>query len=188
MVPGERDVAIDVAISDTQGHVRAPAAKLISLARSVLLAERCPRASISIALVDQATIHAINRTHLGHDWPTDVITFPLSEPGETPLAGELVISAEMAASVAAEMGNDPLDELALYVIHGLLHLCGHDDLTEAGAAAMRRRQDELLRAFVRPDSVPGARCLASATGPAADIPTGAASGSLEQPEPTSCSA
>lgn len=143
------DDAIEVELSDTQGHVRINRAELTALARSVLLAEGRSRASISIAMVDQAAIHEINRSHLGHDWPTDVISFPLSEPGDAVLGGELIVSAEMAATTAAEIGVDPRDELALYVVHGLLHLCGYDDQTESGAAEMRRREEALLAACGR---------------------------------------
>jgi probable rRNA maturation factor len=145
----EADDAIEVEISDTQGHLRVALEELADLVRTVLRAEGRPRASISIALVDQAAIHAINRSHLGHDWPTDVISFPLSEPTDPMLAGELVVSAEMAASTAAEIGVDPRDELALYVVHGLLHLCGYDDLSESEAEAMRRRENEWLTACGR---------------------------------------
>jgi probable rRNA maturation factor len=142
---------IEVEISDTQGHLRVEPGELTGLVRAVLTAEGQPRASISIALVDQATIHGINRSHLGHDWPTDVISFPLSEPSDPVLAGELVVSAEMAAATATEIGAEPRDELALYVVHGLLHLCGYDDASEAQAAAMRRREHELLEACGRPN-------------------------------------
>jgi probable rRNA maturation factor len=110
----------------------------------VLTAENRTRASISIALVDDATIRGLNRTHLGHDWPTDVISFPLSAPEEPVLAGELVVSAEMAVAAAAELGLEPGDELCRYVVHGLLHLCGYDDRDESDARLMRERQEELL--------------------------------------------
>jgi probable rRNA maturation factor len=137
-------VAIEVEISDTQGYLRFERAALVRLARSVLNAEKRSNASISIALVDNATIRALNRKHLGHDWPTDVISFPLSAPDEPVLAGELVVSAEMAVVAAADLGLEPGDELALYVVHGLLHLCGHDDRDEADARLMRQRQEKLL--------------------------------------------
>ena len=138
-------------MSDTQGHLRADRDELTALVRAVLRAEGHDRASISIALVDDSTIHAINRSHLGHDWPTDVISFPLSEPGDPVLSGELVVSAELAAATAAEISVDPVDELALYIVHGLLHLCGHDDRTEPDSDAMRRREGEILAACGRPN-------------------------------------
>ena len=145
----EAEDAVEVELSDTQGHLRIDPSEVESIVRTVLAAEGRPRASISIAIVDQATIHAINRAHLNHDWPTDVISFPLSAPDEEILSGELVVSAEMAAATAAEHGVDPVDELALYLVHGLLHLCGHDDRTEVDAAVMRRREGEMLAACGR---------------------------------------
>ncbi len=135
---------IEVEISDTQGHLRTDASEVIELARRVLIGEGRRDASISIALVDQVSIHTLNRVHLSHDWPTDVISFTLSNPDEPTLVGELVVSAEMAVATAAEDGATPRDELALYIVHGLLHLCGYDDSNESDAAEMRRREDEIL--------------------------------------------
>ncbi len=61
------------------------------------------------------------------------------------MAGELVVSAEMACATAArELDVEPLAELSLYVIHGLLHLCGFDDHDDADISRMRQREDELL--------------------------------------------
>jgi probable rRNA maturation factor len=135
---------IEVEISDTQGHLRVDPATLKHLVRVVLAAENRPRALISIALVDNATIHAINRTHLAHDVPTDVISFPLDGPDNPVLVGELVVSAEMACAVAREIGVEPALELALYLVHGLLHLCGYDDHDDADRRRMREREHELL--------------------------------------------
>ena len=92
-----RQGGIEVEISDTQGFLDSrsrPGSP--GWSRGVLATRGSSTPAISVALVDDATIHRINRQHLGHDWPTDVISFPLSEPGEPELAGELVVSAEMA--------------------------------------------------------------------------------------------
>ena len=142
--PTAPSASIEVEVSDTQSHLLADPAFLEGLVRRVLEAEGIERASISIALVDDATIHEINRRHLAHDWPTDVITFVLSEPDDPILAGELVVSTEMAAATASEAGVDPRSELALYVVHGLLHLCGLDDQSLEDADEMRRREGEIL--------------------------------------------
>jgi probable rRNA maturation factor len=136
--------SVEVEISDTQTHLAIDRAFLTYLVEYVLRAEGRERASISIAIVDNGTIHAINLRHLAHDWPTDVITFPLGEPDDPVLTGELVISAETAVNSAHELGIDGSAELALYVIHGLLHLCGYNDREGADAEAMRKRQEELL--------------------------------------------
>ncbi|GAC1463723.1 MAG: hypothetical protein NVSMB9_01500 [Isosphaeraceae bacterium] len=139
-LPEERTVEI----SDTQAHLDVDPEEIAFLAREVLRGEGVARASISVALVDDATIQAINRRHLDHDWPTDVISFRLSEPDETTLCGELVVSAETAAATAVGAGLNARDELALYIIHGLLHLCGHDDKADSDREAMRRREGEIL--------------------------------------------
>jgi probable rRNA maturation factor len=145
--PGSNPAAgpgIEVEISNTQGHLPIDQAALSGLARRVLAGEGIDRASLSIALVDDRTIHGLNRRHLAHDWPTDVISFVLSEPGEPALSGELIVSGERAASVARRLGADAGAELALYVVHGLLHLCGYDDLTDRDRSAMRGREGEIL--------------------------------------------
>jgi probable rRNA maturation factor len=76
-----------------------------------------------------------------------VISFPLSGPGDPEFSGELVISAETAARVAAEYDLDPEVEIALYLVHGLLHLCGYDDRDEPDRIRMRRQEDEILDAL-----------------------------------------
>lgn len=136
--------SICVEISDMQGHLRIDREALSRLAHDALVGEGIAHAAVSIALVDNAAIHDLNRRHLGHDWPTDVISFVLSDHDDPELAGELVVSTEMAIQTAHEAGADAQAELALYVVHGLLHLCGFDDTTEAGAAAMRKREGEVL--------------------------------------------
>jgi probable rRNA maturation factor len=142
-------MSIEVEVSDTQAHIKVDRADVIRLVRSVLLAEHRAVASISIALVDNQTIHRLNRENLGHDWPTDVITFPLSAPDEPACQGELVVSTEMAVETARELGLDAGAELALYLVHGLLHLSGYDDSNETVAAVMSRRQAELLASFAK---------------------------------------
>lgn len=135
---------VDVEISDAQNHVSIDHASLRSLVEGVLRGEGVALASISLALVDDATIHRVNREHLAHDYPTDVISFVLSDEGDAALSGELVVSTETAARVAAEIGAPAWNEVALYVAHGLLHLCGYDDLDEESAAVMRQREDAAL--------------------------------------------
>ncbi len=141
--PQAAPAGIHVEISDTQSHLKVDHAAVSQLVRAALRHEGVIRATISIALVDDATIRPINKTHLGHDWPTDVITFTLSEADE-PLAGELVVSAEMAEVTARLAGVPSWDELALYTVHGLLHLCGHDDASDVDRARMRQTEAAIL--------------------------------------------
>ena len=135
---------IQVELANTQCFFEVDPAALAGLVERVLRHEGVDRASISLAIVDDAAIHRINRSHLQHDWPTDVISFRLSDESDPELAGELIVSAEMARNTAAEIGADPAAELSLYVVHGLLHLCGYDDTTSEASAVMRTREAEAL--------------------------------------------
>lgn len=120
----------------------------------VLIQEGVQEAEISVALVDDLEIHRVNREFLDHDSPTDVISFLLSEPPPNrpqspwpagfPLEGELVISVSTAARDASQHGWSPGAELILYAVHGMLHLCGYDDLTDDARPLMRIRERELV--------------------------------------------
>ena len=124
------------------------------IARAILEGEGVREMEISLAFVDNVTIHTLNKRYLDHDEPTDVLSFPLSEPNAKKLMGELVIGAEVAQAQAAERGHDVQAELALYVIHGLLHLCGYDDKTADGAKEMRERERHYLGVVGLPDIAP----------------------------------
>ena len=101
---------------------------------------------ISLAAVDNAAIHAVNREHLAHDYPTDVISFVFTD--EPPLLdGEVIASAEYALGEATRYGWPAEDELLLYFVHGALHLIGYDDTTPAAAQLMRAQERQLLAAF-----------------------------------------
>jgi probable rRNA maturation factor len=100
-------------------------------------------AVISVAVVDDATIHDLNRRFLQHDYPTDVLSFVLEDDGSH-LEGEIVISADTAARVADELDWSCAAEQLLYVIHGTLHLVGFSDTTPAEAADMRTAEARYL--------------------------------------------
>lgn len=104
------------------------------------------RGTVSVAIVTDEVIHDVNRRFLNHDEPTDVISFVLeSRPGR--LDGELVIGADVAVRSAAELKVAPGDELLLYVIHGMLHLVGYDDLSPEPRRLMRAKERDYLRAY-----------------------------------------
>jgi probable rRNA maturation factor len=140
-----------IAIATPQEIVAIDRARMRETVRTVLTGEDVADYEISLAFVDNPTIHRLNQRYLQHDEPTDVLSFPLSEPTASRLAGELVIGVEVAAAQAASRAHDVQTELALYVIHGLLHLCGYDDHDEADVAAMRDRERHYLRQLGLPD-------------------------------------
>src|SRR3954454_14743892 len=139
-----------IKVASPQDVVPLDRARLREVARAVLEGEGVAAASVSLAFVDNPTIHRLNKQFLDHDEPTDVLTFPLSGPGAKTLEGEVVIGAEVARAQSAQRGHDEQAELALYVIHGLLHLCGYDDTTTVATRRMRERERHYLQALGLP--------------------------------------
>jgi probable rRNA maturation factor len=143
-----------ISIASPQEAVPIDRGRMRDVVRTVLDGEAVGEADISLAFVDNPTIHRLNHRFLQHDEPTDVLSFPLSEPGSRKLSGELVIGAEVALAQANQRGHDVQAELALYVIHGLLHLCGHDDHDPAAADRMRQRERHYLARLGLPNISP----------------------------------
>jgi probable rRNA maturation factor len=140
---------VEIEIADNQSVVKLPRASVRRLIHQVLQAEKVTAARIVIAFVDNEVIHRVNREHLDHDYPTDVVTFPYHSANE-PIFGEIVISTEFAASQAPRYGHSVESEVMLYIIHGLLHLVGYDDHSLPDARRMKRRQKQLLDQWAGP--------------------------------------
>jgi len=141
---------IRVKIANPHELVALDYGKLRETASVVLEGEGVAEAKISLAFVDNSTIHRLNKQFLNHDEPTDVLSFPMSGPKAKCLEGELVIGVEVAKAQAEERGHEVGAELGLYVIHGLLHLCGYDD-DENDRKEMRGRERHYLHALGFPD-------------------------------------
>jgi probable rRNA maturation factor len=135
-----------IALSNQQSHQPVNEAQLTEAATAVLQDSAFSSAAISLAIVDDDTIHQLNRRHLDHDWPTDVLSFVLEDDGDH-LEGEVILSADTAATAADELGNSAAEEQLLYVIHGMLHLVGYDDKSEAAAQEMRAAEARYLQQF-----------------------------------------
>lgn len=191
---------VEVDILNQQTTVPVDIARLEKAAMTVLEQEQVASAVLSIAIVDNKAIHVINRDHLSHDYPTDVISFQLefsrdadwpetdescdeleddeleddelnedereedldavtSDADEAELTsphqraagcqieGEVIASAEYAEQLAGEGGWTAMDELTLYVVHGILHICGYDDLTLPEKKIMRDREVAVMKAL-----------------------------------------
>jgi len=120
-----------------------PDVELATLARRVLEAEECPWSYVGIILADHDRVHELNREFLGHDYRTDVLSF-LIDRSDAGLEGEVYVDLD-TAELNARRYEEPYErEVARYVVHGLLHLAGHDDSTEAGREAMRHLEDRYL--------------------------------------------
>lgn len=141
-------MALVIEIADQQSVHTLDFKRLIHATRQVLTAAGIRSGEISIAVVTDQRIHELNRQYLEHDYPTDVLSFILEQdPAAGRLDGEVIVSAEYAAREAERFGWTVDDELLLYVIHGCLHLAGHDDQTPEGRAAMRAAEAQHLSSF-----------------------------------------
>lgn len=119
------------------------AERMRNLVRRILSDHGKKKGVVSLAIVDDATIHDVNLRFLNHDEPTDVVSFVLEED-ETSLDGEIVLGADTAARSAAQLQVRADDELLLYAVHGALHLVGYDDLSDAPRREMRAQEKKYL--------------------------------------------
>jgi len=102
--------------------------------------------TLSVAVVDSQEITELNRRFLGRAEPTDVLSFPMEDETSDDF-GEVIVCAEVAGQEAADWGGSFDAELALYAVHGLLHLLDYDDLTSEQRSRMREREREILGEF-----------------------------------------
>jgi rRNA maturation RNase YbeY len=141
-------VTLGVAVAAEGERLPLSAARVRALARGVLRAERVRHALVSIAFVSPRAIGRLNRMHLGHAGPTDVIAFAFGRAGRhQPLVGDIYIAPAVARRNAARYRVGVRAEVARLVVHGLLHVMGrdHPDGEARTRSAMWRRQEELLR-------------------------------------------
>jgi probable rRNA maturation factor len=122
------------------------------LAHAVLKAEGVREGLVSIAFVTSRTIARLNRVHLGHGGATDVLAFALRSPFPgAALVGDVYIAPDVARRNARRWQVGVREELARLVVHGLLHVAGHDHPVgeDRETSPMWRRQERLLRRCLR---------------------------------------
>ena len=118
---------------------------------AALKAERVTDAMVSITFVGRATMSELNRRYLGHHGPTDVISFGLGRVGKrAAVIGDVYICPEIASENARRQGFSAGEELLRLVIHGTLHVLGHDHPTGdvRTKSPMWRRQERILARVV----------------------------------------
>jgi probable rRNA maturation factor len=166
-------MAVEVFAADEQSAHAVDVHRWATMARNVLTAEGVQgEAELSVLFVDETAMTELNRRFAGKDGPTDVLAFPIDEeplgggrypdsggpgPGWAPddprklptLLGDIVICPSVAYRNAPEHAGTFDDEIALLVVHGILHLMGMDHMDEQEAKAMEKREQELLARFHR---------------------------------------
>ena len=137
-------------IINLQKHYPIDKKRIKKIVRNVLKLEK-KDAELNVVFTDNKRIKEINKTFLGHDYATDVITFAYDEPSlnkvflnESTITGEIIISVEMAKKLAQKHDCAVEGEIALYLVHGLLHLFGYNDKQRKEAKKMHQREGKLL--------------------------------------------
>ena len=164
-------MSVEVFAADEQTEHAVDTLRWVRLARNVLEAEGVKgEAELSLLFVNEEAMAGLNKRFGNKDGPTDVLSFPIDEepseggrspdscgsgpgwmpadPSELPtLLGDVVICPTVALRNAAENERTLDDEVALLVVHGILHLMGMDHVDDEEAQAMERREQELLDRF-----------------------------------------
>lgn len=166
-------MSVEVFAADEQSAQPVDALRLVHLAKSVLAAQGVKADSeLSMLFVDEDAMAELNKRFLGKDGPTDVLAFPIDDddvveggrspdslgpgPGVDPetgdppnLLGDVVVCPAVAARNAPDHAGTYDDEMALLVVHGILHILGMDHVDNEEAEAMEARERELLELFHR---------------------------------------
>jgi len=168
------DPRVEVFGADEQNEIAVDVLRWVRLARLVLREEKVPgEAELSLLFVDEQAITDLNERFLDGEGPTDVLAFPMdddivlggrqpdqggrgpgapTEPGDPPyIIGDVVVAPKIAKR-QAEARDIPMDdEMALLVVHGVLHLLNYDHEEDADSATMKRREREILAIWAELD-------------------------------------
>jgi len=133
---------------------REPLAALLNQAinKTIRMSDGSEEAEVSLVLVDDQRIHALNLEYRGVDRPTDVLSFALQEEMEgepeievvDEMLGDIVISVERARNQAKEYGHSFEREIVYLAVHGTLHLLGYDHEEENNKQEMRNKEEEVM--------------------------------------------
>lgn len=127
---------IDFELPDTEG--------VIDWIHRIAESEDMDIGAVSYIFCDDAYLSALNVEYLDHDTLTDIITFPYSS---NPIEGDIFISIDRVRDNAKDFGVPFEQELRRVIIHGVLHLCGYGDKTDADALIMRGKEDAALAMY-----------------------------------------
>lgn len=146
---GQAGLIVDVDIKGVWGK-RIPG--LVRLTRETVRATLSDAGiadgEVSVVMTDDAAVHILNRRWRGKDAPTNVLSFASGEPH---LLGDIVLAFETVAREAREQGKPVAHHVRHLIVHGVLHLLGHDHMTTRDAARMENRERRILAAFAIPD-------------------------------------
>jgi len=140
---------MDITLKDLQKRVRLNSSQILTITKAILRHEHVNQATLSIVFVSHQRIRALNKKYLNRNHTTDVLAFDLRDnaslKGKSKVViGDVIISMDAALKSINTYQTTLSQELALYVVHGILHLLGYDDHKSADVKRMRRKEQEIL--------------------------------------------
>jgi len=137
-------------VHNQQKKIRVSLSKLIFFSERVISYLGLSKHDMTILLATDREVRRLNKQYLGHDWNTDVLSFPtqpagrIKQGGKEKYLGDIVISPVQAKKQAKEFNTSLNYELCLYVVHGILHLLGYKDYPAKEKKKMEARQEKIL--------------------------------------------
>ena len=147
------NVDLDVQFASVDDDGEPPSPELIRTWVEATLSGHCDEAELTVRIVAAEEIQDLNRNYRHQDKPTNVLSFPFEkiEGIDLPLLGDVVICAAVVALEAQQQNKPLFDHWAHMVVHGVLHLLGHDHIDEAEAEAMESLEIKVLQGLGRTD-------------------------------------
>ncbi|CDR33205.1 rRNA maturation RNase YbeY [Criblamydia sequanensis] len=137
-----------VLVQNNQKDLKIKALQVKQLVKEALDFKKVPTKTVSIYFVTKKTISALHDEFFNDPSPTDCISFPLDpsddEPDELSCLGEIFVCPKVAIEYASSENLPVNEEVSLYIIHGLLHLIGYDDITEIERKVMRSEEKKIM--------------------------------------------
>jgi probable rRNA maturation factor len=145
-------MSIDVQVASDAAGIPSSDAVRGWVERTLRTADPGRDADVSVRIVDEPEMRALNRDYRSQDKPTNVLAFPAGDPGfvppgETPLLGDVVVCAGVVAREAGEQGKPLAHHWAHMLVHGTLHLLDYDHINEEQAEAMEALERRILGGF-----------------------------------------
>ena len=141
LINNDFTVSFKINIFNESCRKNLPRQRIINTIKKILFDENVSVALINIIFINNKTMKQINRQYLNHNYATDVISFCIEE---NPIECEIYVSAEIARTNAIEYKTTWTEELMRYVIHGILHIVGHNDFSFFEKEKMRNLEDKYL--------------------------------------------
>jgi probable rRNA maturation factor len=139
-----------VDVYDRQSDLALAADCFAPLVQAILAGEEARADEVALHFVSMEEIAQLHADHFSDPSPTDCISFPMDGPDEPyRVLGEVVVCPKMAVEYVEKEGGDIFEEVALYVVHGILHLLGYEDLSQEQALRMRAAERRYVADIIR---------------------------------------